>query len=156
MSRCYSALRPIRNPQSAIRIRAGEAQTVLEYAVLIAALCAAIVTMGVYGKRALQGRLKVNADAIGGTSGVVGSGLVDKVREQEEKFKVNRTAVPGELFSPRWSNYEVTVTETSRARQTSLPSGESRSELLDHAVTNVEGFFDDFSDKPLTKERLFE
>lgn len=136
------------------------AQSVLEYAVLIAALCVAIVTMQVYGKRAVQGRLKTNADAIGGIAGVVGSGLVDKVREQEEKFKVSATAVPGELFSAKWSNYQATVTETFRTRQTTSAArathSESRSELLDHGVTKIEGFMDDFSDKKLTEEQLFE
>ena len=132
------------------------AQSALEYLVFIAALCTAIVSIQVYGKRAVQGRLKVNTDTIGGVGGVVGSGLTDKVREQEEKFQVNATAVPGELFSSRWSNYETTITETSRTQQTAKATGESKSKLLNHAVTNVEGFMDDFSGKKLTEEGLFE
>jgi Flp pilus assembly pilin Flp len=42
-----------------------KAQSTIEYTVLITAIVAALVTMQIYVKRGLQGRMRQNADSIG-------------------------------------------------------------------------------------------
>ena len=133
-----------------------QGQAVFEYAVVIAAICTVIVTMGIYGQRAVKGRLKVSADAISGAGDIIGSGLTDKVKDQEDKLKQNQTAVPGRMFSPRWSRYTSTVAISSKVRQTATPDGASETRLLDNEVTNVTSPGDDFSGKKLIEEKLFE
>lgn len=43
-----------------------KAQSTLEYAVIIAVAAAALITMSVYVKRSVQGKLRVNADELSG------------------------------------------------------------------------------------------
>jgi len=46
--------------------RARRGQTIIEYAVLIAVVVAALIAMRVYFKRALEGKVKDTADKVGG------------------------------------------------------------------------------------------
>lgn len=132
------------------------AQGLMEYAALIAALCVAVVSMQLYTKRAVQGRLRVSADAISGAAEIIGSGLTDRLQDQEAKLRVGRSAVPGQQFSAAWSDYSVMASDTERSRQAQQANGESVRELLDTAVTRLNGFVDDFSDKRLIDEKLLE
>lgn len=101
-------------------------QSVLEYLIILAALCAVIVSMQVYTKRAVQGRWKASADAI------------------------------GPQFSARWSGFTTSTGTQQYLRNVLSEEGESSSTLLDHAVVNRSPYVDRFSDKTLTEEKLFE
>jgi len=94
--------------------------------VLVAIVGAVIVAMGLYAKRAVAGRLKTSAESI------------------------------GPQFSPRWSGFTATTTVRSRARETRTPDGESVSTLLEPSLVRREGYVDDFSNRKLTDEALFE
>ena len=105
---------------------ANGAQSTVEYTVLIAVVCIVIVGVQVYTKRAVQGSLKAGADSV------------------------------GEQFSPRWSNFTATTTTHLRAHNTFSSNGEGLSTLRDPEMTQHKGYVDNFSDRKLTEEGLFE
>ena len=102
------------------------AQSLIEFGVLMAMVCAVIVAIEIYAKRAVQGRLKASADEI------------------------------GEQFSPRWSNFTSRTTSHQRSQETLSEEGESSSTLLDHAFTRRGPYVDDFSNRRLTDEQVSE
>lgn len=93
---------------------------------LVAALCAALVGMQIYLKRAVQGSYKASADSI------------------------------GEQFSSACSNYNYTTTVKSKRKETITPQGKMESKLLEPEIVYRSPFVDDFSNKKLTEEKLFE
>ena len=101
-------------------------QSTLEYATLVAIVCAVIVSMQIYAKRAVQGNLKRSADSI------------------------------GPLFSPSLSNFTFTRTTHQKTRDILTERGESASTFLDHGVASTSGYVDDFSNRRLTDEPLFQ
>ena len=102
------------------------AQSMIEYCILIAAVCAALIGMQIYTKRAVQGRLKVSSDSIGGQ------------------------------FSAAWSNRHYTKTVKSRREETVTNQGEIKSELLTPEIVYNSPYVDDFSDRRLAGVELFE
>ena len=102
------------------------ASSILEYCILITVFCTALVGMQIYLKRAVQGELKAHTDSIGGQ------------------------------FSSAWSDYTYTTKITSKRQETITPQGEIESTLLEPFKTIRSAYVDDFSDKKLTEEGLFE
>lgn len=127
-------------------------QSLLEHASLIAVVCLVIVGMQVYTKRAIQGRLKEGYELIGQRADQAARG---RLKADDQKAEAEPGAVTP-LFSPRWSNTTVTATFHDRSRQTLSPAGERVSTLLDHETLKAGGSVDDFSNKRLTEEKLFE
>ena len=126
----------------------------IEYAVLLGAVAAVIVGMHVYAKRAVQGRLRQGVDMIADRASGLAQG---KQGRGESQGKLDPE--PGEAgvqFSPRWSRFSVTGTSHDRSRATLTQDGERVATLLDHAVSKTSGVVDDFSDKKMTEEGLFE
>lgn len=105
-----------------------KAITIIEYSFFIAFFIAAIGMMQIYLKRAMQGRIKGATQNIGG----------------------------GDLFSPTFSSYKQVVSSGSKIEEIITPQGESVSTLLEPSVTLTESSIDDFSDKKLREEGLFE
>ncbi len=93
---------------------------------LIAIICAAIISMQIYVKRAIQGRAKASSDII------------------------------GEQFSSDWSNYAYDLLVKSERKETTTPQGETKSILLEPEVIYRSPYVDNFSDKKLTEEKLLE
>ena len=102
------------------------ASSMLEYCILIAVFCTAIAGMKIYLRRAVQGELKVYTDSIGGQ------------------------------FSSAWSDYTYTTKITSKRQETVTPQGETESKLLEPEKVIRSAYVDDFSNKKLTEEGLFE
>jgi Flp pilus assembly pilin Flp len=100
--------------------------SILEYSLLVAVFIAAIVGMQVYLKRAVQGRLKSATDSV------------------------------GRQFSPALSNYSYTRTFSSKRQELITPQGVATSTLLEPEKVITSSYTDDFSDKKLTGEGLFE
>lgn len=129
-------------------------QSVVEYSVLFGTVCAVMIGMQVYTKRAVQGRLKQGVDMIAERAGSLARGEQGRPEHQQQL-----EAEPGEVgaqFSPTLSNFTVTGTSHQRSRASLSTSGERASTLLDHATTQFSGGPDDFSNKKLTEEPLFE
>ena len=123
---------------------------------LLTAVCLGIFASQLYAKRAVAGRLKSGVDAIGAASGAAGSGLLSSVEDQEHLLRTSGIQAVGTQFSPKYSNYSVTYTSSSRALQTSEGNGARNSVLLDPQVTRMtNGGLDDFSGAPLSNESLF-
>lgn len=101
---------------------------IIEYSCFIAIFITAMAAMQIYLKRAMQGRLK------GATQNISG----------------------GDLFSPSLSRYRQVVSSSVKTEEITTPEGESVSTLLEPSITLTEPFADDFSDKKLTQEGLFE
>jgi len=71
--------------------RKNKAQSVLEYAAVISCLVAALLAMGVYIKRAYEGRLKQNADQFGAQYAVrktTGSGVTNYISDSVSQTKI--------------------------------------------------------------------
>ena len=102
------------------------ASSMLEYCILIVIFCTAVVGMQIYLKRAIQGGLKASTDSI------------------------------GEQFSSACSDYTYTMKIESKRQKTVTPQGEIESKLLEPETIIRSAFVDNFSDKRLTEERLFE
>lgn len=100
--------------------------SIIEYSALIAIICAAIIAMQVYVKRAIQGRAKASSDII------------------------------GEQFSGDHSGYTNALIIDSTRKETITPQGETKAELLEPEVIYRSPYVDNFSDKKLTEEKLFE
>ena len=127
-------------------------QSVLEYTVLIAVVCVVAVGSQVYAKRAVQGRLKQGVDMIGQRASNLAQGRQGRHPEQLEP----EPGQVGTQFSPALSNFTVSGTIHQRSRTSLSTRGESASILLDHAVIRSDSSVDDFSNKKLTEEKLFE
>ncbi len=84
-------------------------QSILEQSVLLAALCIALAGMMVYIKRAIAGRMRASADAV------------------------------GEQFSPKWSNYTYTTMSVQRVENKLQTDGEASSTLLNNAIVRTKG-----------------
>jgi hypothetical protein len=125
----------------------------VEYAVLLGTVTAVIVGMQVYAKRAMQGRLKQGVDMIAERAGNLAQGR--QARGESQGKLEPEPGEAGSQFSPRWSRFSVTGTSHARARATLTQDGEQVSTLLDHAVSK-RGWLDDFSDKRMNEEGLFE
>lgn len=106
--------------------RRNKGLSVIEYATLIASVCVVAASIGVCVSRGMKGRIKSSTDAIGGQ------------------------------FSSRWSDRSETATSHQRVRTARVANGESVSTLLDVATTKRDGYLDEFSNKRLTEEQLFE
>lgn len=66
MAEMYSLQEPVMGSSACPRKRKSiRGQQILEYAILIAAISAALMTMYVYGKRGLQSMIRYSADQIG-------------------------------------------------------------------------------------------
>ena len=100
--------------------------SIVEYSLLMAIICAAMVAMQVYVKRAIQGRAR------------------------------DSTNIIGEQFSSDWSFYGHTITVKSERKETVAPQGEVKSTLLAPEIIYRSPLVDRFSDKKLTEEKLFE
>lgn len=105
-----------------------KATSIIEYSVFIALFIAALTAMQIYVKRAMQGRIRGVAQNIGG----------------------------GDLFSPTYSSYRQVTSSSSVTEETITADGKSVSTLLEPSVTLTEPSADDFSDKKLREEGLFE
>ena len=99
---------------------------IFEHAVLLTAVCLAIVATQIYLKRAVQGRYKSSTDQI------------------------------GEQFSGDWSNYAYITTMKSTREETLTTAGAAESKLLAPEIIHRSPYTDRFSDKKLTEEKLFE
>lgn len=102
------------------------ANSIIEYSLLMVIICAAIVAMQIYMKRGIQGGAKASSDSI------------------------------GEQFSAASSDYTYTLTAKSERKETVTPQGEAKSILLEPEIIYRSPFVDNFSDKKLTEEKLFE
>ena len=108
------------------RLSSNRGQSAMEYTIIIAALCAVIISMQIYTKRAVQGRLKASANSI------------------------------GPQFSSRWSALTTSTTTQQHLRNVLTEEGASSSTLLDDSAVQRSPYVDRFSDKKLTEEKLFE
>ena len=140
----------------------------LEYIFVIVALLVSITAMQIYMKRAYQGRIKYSYGAIGQRAARVAQGR--DTSRGDPKIEQPEDAV-GQLFSPRWSNSTLTVTVHSRSHQTLANTGERVSTVVGgagprlprararsfppHDVVKASGF-DDFSNKRMRDEQIFE
>ena len=132
---------------------------------MIAVLCVVIVTMQVYAKRAFQGRLKEGFGSIVQRASRVSSG---RSSEDQPNVEHPEDAI-GAQFSPAWSNSTETLRFRERTFQTAATSGERVSTLVGGGprlpraraglppahYSQVSGI-DDFSNKPINEEKLFE
>lgn len=101
----------------------------IEYAVWMAVCVLAMAGAQVFLKRSVSGSLKANTDAIGPQYSYSASNL-----DYDEAYYSNRSEAIAE-------------------------GGEYTSTLLNHEVSATAGYYDDFSNRPLTgnnAERLFE
>ena len=103
-----------------------QGSSIMEYAVLIALFCAVVLGIQVYIKRAVQGNLSTSAKSL------------------------------GEQFSAEWSNYTYEQTIKSERKETVESDGSARSELQEPELMHNSGYVDNFSDKRLVDEKLFE
>ena len=103
-------------------------QAIIEYSALIAIFIAALVGMQIYLKRSFGGYFKQNTDRLSG----------------------------GQQFSPQLSNYTQVIKSSSETREAVTEQGETTNKMLEDSTTQTEPFMDDFSDKKLTEEKLFE
>ena len=62
----------------------------------------------------------------------------------------------GQPFSPAWSNFTSTVKTHERTNQRHEANGYERSVLLDDAFTRGEPYVDDFSNRPIHDEKLYD
>lgn len=97
-----------------------------EYLWFMTLMIMAFVSTQLYMKRAKQGQMANAADVI------------------------------SEQFSPALSNFTYTRTTHSRTQLTTTPEGEHAAVLLDDSFSNRSSFVDDFSDKKMSEEGLFE
>lgn len=111
-----------------MRLRNIKAQSIMEYAVLVALFITAIVAMQIYLKRSFQGYIKRSTD----------------------------TLSAGEQFSSSLSNYTKVIKSSSKIKEKITPKGETKAELLEPSISITQTFRDDFSDKKLTEEGLFQ
>lgn len=100
--------------------------SIIEYSMLIAIICAAILSLQIYVKRAVQGRAKASTDVI------------------------------GEQFSAGNSSYTNSLLVKSERKETTTPQGETKSIFLEPEIVRRSPYVDTFSDKKLTEEKLFE
>jgi len=78
------------------------------------------------------------------------------MKRAKEGQMANAADVISDQFSPALSNFTYTKTTHARTQLTTTPDGEHAAVLLDHAVANRSSFVDDFSDKKMSEEGLFE
>ena len=98
----------------------------LEAVFFTTAALIAFTSLAAYLKMSAQGRMKSQADAY------------------------------GTPFSPAWSNYSTTTHVYERTKNSVSPTGETESVLLDDAITDQRGYFDDFSNKGIDQESLYQ
>ena len=143
-----------------------KAQTVTEYALMLAAFIAALAVMQAYIGRSIQGRQKSYVDTLAAPQPF--SPQYSRYEQITQTVSaIKRTIAPGGALNetdtaPRITRLisgDGTVTSTDQFFPDSAPQLQHMFEgvevPLDHSIGNVGSVVDDFSDKELSKDALF-